>query len=131
MSSEMFEKGKKIRIEVLGAQRVTKLLDGADDFNRPFQELVTEYCWGRCWGGDGLSAKQRSLLNIGILAALNRADEFELHVKAGIGNGLSLDEIQAALIQVTIYCGVPTGVEAFRLASRVIAALRESGALPN
>jgi 4-carboxymuconolactone decarboxylase len=126
--SEM-KKGRAVRTEVLGEARVSELLDGADDFNRPFQELVTEYCWGRAWGNDGLTRKQRSLLNIGMLAALNRADEFRLHVKAAIGNGVTLIELREALIQVAIYCGVPAGVEAFRIASEVIADLRDSGVL--
>ena len=126
--SEM-KKGRAVRTEVLGEARVSELLDGADDFNRPFQELVTEYCWGRAWGNDGLTRKQRSLLNIGMLAALNRADEFRLHVKAAIGNGVTLIELREALIQVAIYCGVPAGVEAFRIASEVIADLQDSGAL--
>ena len=121
-----FETGRKIRSEVLGEQRVTQLLDGADDFNRPFQELVTEYCWGRSWGNDGLSRKQRSLLNIGMLAALNRADEFKLHVKAALHNGITVVELREALIQVGIYCGVPAGVECFRIASQVINELRQS-----
>jgi 4-carboxymuconolactone decarboxylase len=126
--SEM-KKGRAVRTEVLGEARVSELLDGADDFNRPFQELVTEYCWGRAWGNDGLTRKQRSLLNIGMLAALNRADEFRLHVKAAIGNGVTLIELREALIQVAIYCGVPAGVEAFRIASEVTADLRDSGVL--
>lgn len=123
------ETGRAIRTEVLGEARVTQLLDGADEFNRPFQELVTEYCWGRSWGNEGLSRKQRSLLNIGMLAALNRADEFRLHVKAAIGNGVSLVELREALIQVAVYCGVPAGVEAFRIASDVIEELRNAGEL--
>lgn len=125
-----FDTGRKIRTEVLGTGRVAELLDGADEFNRPFQELVTEYCWGRAWGNDGLTRKQRSLLNIGMLAALNRADEFRLHVRAAFGNGVTLVELREALIQVAVYCGIPAGVEAFRLANGVIAELRSSGQLP-
>lgn len=118
-----FEIGRQMRAEVLGAERVRELLDGADEFNRPFQELVTEYCWGRAWGNEGLSRKQRSLLNIGMLAALNRAEEFKLHVKAALGNGVTLVELREALIQVAVYCDIPAGVEAFRLANAVIAEL--------
>lgn len=124
MSREMFAKGRKIREEVLGAERVAKALDQADSFNRDFQEIVTEYCWGACWGRDGLSRKQRSLLNLGMLAALNRPHEFELHFRAAIGNGLSRAELKDALIQIAIYCGVPAGVEAHRIATKVLA---ESG----
>ena len=121
MSKETFERGRKIRTEVLGAERVAKTLDRADAFNRDFQEILTEYCWGACWGRDGLSRKQRSLLNLGMLAALNRPHEFELHFRAAIGNGLSRAELQDALIQIAIYCGVPAGVEAHRIASKVLA----------
>ena len=68
MSTELFESGRIIRTKVLGEERVKKVLDGADDFNRDFQRLVTEYCWGFCWGREGLDYKQRSLVNLGILA---------------------------------------------------------------
>ena len=121
MSKEMFEKGRKIRTEVLGTERVAKALDQADSFNRDFQKILTEYCWGACWGRDGLSRQQRSLLNLGMLAALNRSQEFELHFRAAIGNGLSRAELQDALIQIAIYCGVPAGVEAHRIANKVLA----------
>jgi 4-carboxymuconolactone decarboxylase len=121
MSKEVFEKGRRIRTEVLGRERVAKALDQADSFNRDFQELLTEYCWGACWGRDGLDRRQRSLLNLGMLAALNRPHEFELHFRAAIGNGLSRAELQDALIQIAIYCGVPAGVEAHRIAGKVLA----------
>lgn len=129
MSSEDFKKGREIRTEVLGEERVRNLLDNADDFNRPIQELVTEYCWGGSWGRDGLSRKQRSLLNLGMLAALNRADEFKLHFKSAIGNGLTLKELREVLIQITIYCGVPAGIEAQHHANSVIAELKAEGQL--
>jgi 4-carboxymuconolactone decarboxylase len=119
MSSEAFETGRKIRTEVLGEERVSKALDQADDFNRDFQHFVTEYCWGAGWGRSALDRKQRSLLNLGMLAALNRAPEFELHFRGALKNGLTLDELQDALIQIAIYCGIPAGVEAFKIANKV------------
>ena len=119
MSNEMLEKGRAIRIEVLGAERVKKALDDADDFNRGFQEFMTEYCWGRCWGRTGLERKQRSLLNLGMLAALNRPHEFRLHLLGALTNGVGLDEIREVLIQIAVYCGIPAGVEAFRIAREV------------
>ena len=119
MSSELFEKGRKIRTQVLSAEYVNKAIDGADDFNRDFQRLLTEYCWGYSWSREGLTLKQRSLLNLGILAALNRGVEFEVHFRGAIKNGLTLDELQDALIQIAIYCGMPAGVEAFRIANKV------------
>ena len=119
MSSEVFETGRKIRTEVLGEERVNKVLDQADDFNRDFQHFVTEYCWGAGWGRSALDRKQRSLLNLGMLAALNRGPEFELHFRGALKNGLTLDELQDALIQIAIYCGIPAGVEAFKIANKV------------
>ncbi len=119
MSSQVFETGRKIRTEVLGEERVNKVLDQADDFNRDFQHFLTEYCWGAGWGRNALDRRQRSLLNLGMLAALNRGPEFELHFRGALKNGLTLDELQDALIQIAIYCGIPAGVEAFKIANKV------------
>lgn len=119
MSSQVFETGRKIRTEVLGEERVNKALDQADDFNRDFQHFLTEYCWGAGWGRNALDRRQRSLLNLGMLAALNRGPEFELHFRGALKNGLTLDELQDALIQIAIYCGIPAGVEAFKIANKV------------
>lgn len=119
--SERFTRGRRIRSEVLGEEAVRQRLDQADEFNRAFQELITEYCWGECWGGEALSRRERSLLNLGMLSALNRPEEFALHVRAALRNGLTRAEIREALIQITVYCGVPAGVEAFRIATRVLA----------
>lgn len=127
MSKIDFETGRKIRTEVLGEDRVRTLLDEADEFNRPLQELVTEYCWGRAWGRDGLTRKQRSLLNLGMIAALNRAEEFKLHFRSAIANGLTLKELREVIIQITVYCGVPAGIEAQRLGNQVVDELREAG----
>ncbi len=124
MPSEQFETGLRIRKEVLGAEYVERTLGAADDFNLDFQNIVTEYCWGGVWGRAGLSRKQRSLNNLCMLAALNRSHEFKLHLRAALGNGCTLDEIKETLIQVAIYCGIPAGVEAFRLAREV---LKEQG----
>lgn len=122
MPGELYEKGLKIRREVLGDAYVDQALQGADDFNRDFQELLTEYCWGAVWGRPGLSRKQRSLNNLCMLAALNRSHEFELHLKGALTNGVSVEEIKETLIQVGVYCGAPAAVEAFRIARKVLAA---------
>ena len=122
--SERFELGRQIRTQVLGEEAVRRRLDEADAFNRDFQELVTEYCWGAGWGRTALSRRDRSLMNLGMLSALNRPEEFELHVGAALKNGVTPEEWQDALIQVAIYCGIPAGVEAFRITSRV---LKEQG----
>lgn len=120
MSNEMYEKGLKIRGEVLGAEYVNRAVEGADDFNRDFQNLLTEYCWGAVWGRPGLSRKQRSLNNLCMLAALNRGHEFGLHLKGALKNGCTLDEIKETLMQVAIYCGMPAAVEAFRIARKIL-----------
>ena len=118
--NERFTLGRRIRAEVLGEDAVRRRLDDADAFNRDFQELVTEYCWGAGWGRNALSRRDRSLMNLGMLSALNRPEEFALHVRAALRNGVTREEIQDALIQVSIYCGIPAGVEAFRIASEVL-----------
>ena len=121
MSSEQFETGLEWRRMVLGREYVDAALDQADDFNRDFQNMVTEYCWGGTWGRGVLTGQQRSLLNLGMLAALNRRQEFKLHIKGALTNGLSVEEIREILIQIAVYCGIPAGVEAFRTAREAFA----------
>lgn len=130
MPSDLFETGRKNRIAVLGEEYVRKNLDQADDFNRDFQRLMTEYNWGFNWSRKGLQRKHRNLLNLGILAVLNRPEEWEQHFRAGIKNGLTLAELEDALIQIGIYAGMPVAVGAFKIANRVLADLREKGELP-
>ena len=124
MDKALYDAGLAARREVLGEQYVNAALDGADDFNRDFQSLITEYCWGVCWGNETLSRKQRSLLNLGMLAALGRSHEFELHFKGALRNGCTPEELRETLTQITVYCGVPAGVESFRIARRVLAEWR-------
>lgn len=125
MDTETFKKGLKIRKEVLGDAYVEKSLGAADDFNRDFQNLVTEFCWGAGWGREGddgaLTRRDRSLLNLVMLGTLNRSEEFKLHVKGALTNGCTREEIRDTLIQLAIYAGIPAGVEAFRLARQVFA----------
>jgi 4-carboxymuconolactone decarboxylase len=116
MGKDVFDKGLEIRKSVLGPEFVEKSFNSADDFNRPLQELVTEYCWGAVWGRDTLDKKTRSMLNLAMLAALNRPHELKMHVKGALRNGVTKDEIREVLLQVVIYAGVPAGVDAFRLA---------------
>ncbi len=127
MDKERFDKGLAIRKEVLGAEYVEKSLAGADDFNRGFQELLTEYCWGGVWGEGTLDRRQRSMLNVAMLAALNRMHEWELHFRGALKNGVTRDELRAILDQVAIYCGVPVAVECHRIAKRVFAELDGQG----
>lgn len=121
MSDELFERGLAIRKDVLGAGYVERSLAEADDFSRPMQELSTSYCWGGVWSRDGLSRRDRSLLNLGMISALNRPHELRLHVKAALRNGLTKAEISEALLQVAVYCGVPAGIDSTRIAGEAIA----------
>src|ERR1700691_749645 len=116
MDQKTHDKGLEIRKAVLGEAYVNNALKNADDFNKPFQELVTEYCWGAVWGRDELPRKTRSLLNLAMISALNRPHELKLHIKAALGNGVSRAEIREIFLQVAIYCGVPAGVDSFRIA---------------
>jgi 4-carboxymuconolactone decarboxylase len=118
---ELFKTGKKIRGEVAGADHLERMLEKADDFSAPIQQLVTEYCWGFVWGRDGLERKTRSVLNLGMLAALGRGHEFKLHCRGALRNGVSRDEIREIIMQVGIYCGVPAMMESTRLAQEVFA----------
>ena len=121
MSDETYEKGLAIRKAVLGEDYVNASLAKADDFNADFQRLVTEFCWGAGWGREGaLSRRDRSLMNIVLLGALNRGEEFKLHVRGALRNGVTREEIREALIHLSIYAGIPAGVEGFRLARQVL-----------
>jgi len=116
VNKELFEKGLGIRRAVLGAEFVDNAIKTADDFNRPLQELVTEYCWGEVWGRPGMDRKTRSLLNLAMLSALNRPHEIKMHVRGALANGVTKDEIKEVFLQVAIYCGVPAAVDSFRIA---------------
>jgi 4-carboxymuconolactone decarboxylase len=119
MDKELQRRGEAVRRQVLGDEYVDNALKNAGDFAAPFQELLNEYCWGQCWTDDALTLKQRSLLNLGMLAALGRMHEFQIHFRGAIRNGLTDEELRAVLIQIAVYCGVPAGVECFRIARTV------------
>ncbi|BEV44977.1 carboxymuconolactone decarboxylase family protein [Afipia carboxidovorans] len=125
--SEKFERGLKVRREVLGADYVDGSIARADDFMMAFQTITTEWCWGHAWAREGLSRKTRSMINIAMLTALNKPAELRLHVKGALTNGVTVDEIKEILIHATTYCGVPAGLEAFKTAHAVLV---EVGALP-
>jgi 4-carboxymuconolactone decarboxylase len=99
-------------------------MKNADDFNKPFQEIVSEYCWGLAWTDETLSRRERSILNLGMIAALGKMHEFELHLRGAIRNGLSKEELRAVLIQIAVYCGIPVGVDCFRVAKQVIGEMK-------
>ena len=119
MSKDLFDKGLKTRREVLGADYVDASIANADDFNRPLQELVTEYCWGDIWQRPGLAKRDRSLINLAMLTALNRPHELKLHVRGALRNGVTKDEIKEVVLQSAIYCGVPAAIDSFRVAREV------------
>jgi 4-carboxymuconolactone decarboxylase len=121
MGNEVFERGLKLRKQVLGKEYVEKSLAAADDFSRPMQELSTEYCWGYVWGRPGLELRERSMINIAMISALNRPHELKLHVKAALTNGLTRDQIREVMMQVAVYCGVPAGIDSIRIAREAFA----------
>ena len=126
MDKELFETGLKKRKGTLGAEYVDKNLAAADDFNRPFQEAMTEWCWGFGWGDETIDMKTRSMMNLAMIGALGKMEEWELHCKGALNNGVSKEEIRAIVHVVGIYCGVPQAIQCFKVARRV---LEEAGEL--
>jgi 4-carboxymuconolactone decarboxylase len=121
MNQELFDKGLKVRREVLGAEYVDNALKNADDFTRPIQELVTQMAWGEIWTRPGLDRRTRSLMNLAMITALNRPHELKLHVRGALNNGLTQAEIMEAFLQTAIYCGMPAALDSFRVAKEVFA----------
>lgn len=127
MKNEDYERGLSLRKEVLGAEYVERSFANSDEFSRPIQDLSTEYCWGKIWSREGLTRRERSLLNVGMISALNRPHELKLHIKAAISNGLTREEIREALLQVAVYCGMPAGLDSTRIAREAFAELDGAG----
>src|SRR5262245_4913448 len=121
MNEDLYKRGLEIRKAVLGKEYVEKSLAAADDFSRPMQELATEYCWGRVWSRRGLKRRDRSLINLAMISALNRPHELKIHVKGALNNGVTREEIREVLLQVAIYCGVPAGIDSVRIAREAFA----------
>jgi 4-carboxymuconolactone decarboxylase len=119
-SQALFEQGLALRRKVLGKEYVDGSLAKANDFMMAFQHITTEWCWGYAWGRPGLEHKTRSMLNLAMLTALNRSSELKLHVKGALVNGVSVEEIKEILLQATVYCGIPAGLEAFKVANQVL-----------
>ncbi|MBB6305842.1 carboxymuconolactone decarboxylase family protein [Xanthobacter tagetidis] len=120
MTDELYEKGLKTRREVVGSAYVDKSLAEMTEFTRPLQELVTRYCWGEVWNREGLSRRDRSIINLAAISALNRPHELKLHVRGALNNGMSPEEIREVLLQIAIYCGLPAALDAFRIARETI-----------
>lgn len=127
--SEKFDIGFSNRKKVLGDAHVERSWEAADDFNRPMQKLVTEYCWGEIWGDDTLSFKTRSIVNLGMLTAMSQHHELAVHVRGALTNGVTKEEIRAVLMQASVYCGVPLALAAFRIASEAIKAFESQQGL--
>lgn len=126
MSQDTFDKGLRTRALVLGQEYVDRAVKTADDFNRPFQDLVTEYCWGAVWGRDELPHKTRSMITVAMIAVLNRPHELRTHIRAALTNGVTRDELREILMQVAIYAGVPAAVDSFRIARETFAETDQS-----
>ena len=122
----LFEKGYAIRREVVGEEYVDNAMENADEFTMPIQRMATAWAWGAAWGDDTIDRKTRSFMNLAMLTALNKTTELKAHVRGALNNGLSMEEIRAALIHATAYCGMPAGLQAFRVAHEV---LKEEGKL--
>jgi 4-carboxymuconolactone decarboxylase len=124
MDQDMYVRGLAMRKKVLGDAYVDRAIQNADDFSRDFQRLLTQYCWGEAWGDNALTPRERSILNLGMIAALGKMEEFATHVRGALTNGLTENELRAALTQIAVYCGAPVGVDCFRVARQVLAAAK-------
>lgn len=120
----LFEEGLSLRRQVLGSEYVDKSMASANDFMMAFQKITTEWCWGYAWGRDTLDLKTRSMLNLAMLTALNRAAEIKLHVRGAVNNGVSVEEIREVLLHATVYCGIPAGLDAFKAANEVLTEMK-------
>ncbi len=120
MDRELFQKGIDARKATLGDEYVQKNLEAADDFNRPFQEAMTEWCWGFGWSDDTIDPKTRSMMNLAMIGALGKMHEWEIHCRGALRNGVSKAEIRSILHVIAIYCGLPQSLECFRVARKVL-----------
>lgn len=123
MDQNTYDKGREIRAAVLGQWYVDAATADADDFNKPFQDLVTEYCWGAVWGREELPLKTRSMLNLAMISVLNRPQELRTHIRGALTNGVTREEIREVFMQVAVYAGVPAAVDSFRIARQTFAEL--------
>jgi len=123
LDQNTYDKGREIRAAVLGQWYVDVATADADDFNKPFQDLVTEYCWGAVWGREELPLKTRSVLNLAMISVLNRPQELRTHIRGALTNGVTREEIREVFMQVAVYAGVPAAVDSFRIARQTFAEL--------
>ncbi len=123
VDEHLYDRGLVKRRQVLGDAYVDRALANVDDFNRDFQRLATEYCWGEAWGDETLSPRERSILTLGMVAAIGKMGEFANHFRGACANGLTANELRAVLVQIAVYCGIPVGADCFQVAETI---LRES-----
>lgn len=128
MNDDLFERGLQTRREVLGTDYVDQALKTADDFSRPLQELVTQYAWGDVWNRPGLPRRDRSLLVLAMLTALNRPHELKLHLRGALNNGVTREEIREVFLQAAVYCGAPAAMDSFRVARELFKELDAAAA---
>ena len=121
MDKKLMEEGDAVRRAVLGDEYVNRGAKSADSFSKSFREITSEYCWGLCWTDETLSRRERSILNLGMIAALGKMEEFELHFRGAMRNGLKENELGAILTQIAVYCGIPAGANCFRVGKKVLA----------
>jgi 4-carboxymuconolactone decarboxylase len=120
MDQILYDRGLAKRRQVLGDPYVDHALAKVNGFNREFQRLITEYCWGGVWGEDTLSPRERSILTLGMVAALGKMGEFANHVRGAGANGITPNELSAVLIQIAVYCGIPVGADCFQIAEGIL-----------
>ena len=119
MNKALYEQGQKVRREVLGGEYVDNAAKNTTDFNRPFQELISEYVWGTLWSRPGLDRRTRALINIGMLTALGRTEEVKIYLRAAPNIGVSKEDVREVLMQTAIYCGIPAALDSFRVAEQM------------
>ena len=124
MDKALYDKGIAMRRKVLGDDYVDRAVANTTDFDRKFQDLLNEFAWGAVWSDDDLKPRDRSLLNLGMIACLGRMHEFEAHFRGAIRNGLTQMELAAILRQIAIYCGFPAAVDAHRVAKKVLSEMK-------
>ncbi|MBI3228247.1 MAG: carboxymuconolactone decarboxylase family protein [Mycolicibacterium cosmeticum] len=123
MDQQTYDRGRQVRTAVLGEEYVAAAMRNADEFSAPLQDLLTEYCWGAVWGREGLELKTRSMLNLAMIAILNRPQELRTHLRGALNNGVTREEIREVFLQVAVYAGAPAAVDSFRIAREVFAEL--------
>lgn len=126
--TDLFDLGLEVRREVLGSDYVDGSISRASSFMKTFQRITTEWCWGYAWSRPGLTRKERSMINIAMLTALNRPNEVRLHVRGALNNGVTVEQIREVLAQATVYCGIPAGLDSFKIADEVI---KDAGLMPD